>query len=73
MYLFAYTGVQNDFHIGSYSCGLSVARQVSLVEQELLATARTPKVTPVFSLFHVAQSSILCYVFDEPYPFSFGY
>jgi hypothetical protein len=79
LYLFMYTGVQQDFHISWCSCRLTVTQQVSHVELEQLPFLE-PEFTTVFlwgsffSVFSFMCNDKKC-VLDRSLsfcPFSFG-
>ena len=50
LYLFMYTGVQHDFHIGWCSSGLTETRRVSHVEQYSLILSECISSPPCFSV-----------------------
>jgi hypothetical protein len=55
--------VQHDSHMKWCSCGLTVTRRVSLVEQELLTTPELLSSSTVFSRAHVATYLVFWVVF----------
>ena len=71
LYSFTYTGVQHDFHIIWCSCRLTVTRQVSHLEHELLTLQEHPSSPPVLSGVRVAQSVVFCRSLFVPLSFFF--
>ena len=63
LYLLTFTGVQHDLYIRCCSCRLTVTRQLSHVEQELLTLPEHLSSHPVFGGVRVARFLVFCVVF----------
>ena len=63
LYLFTFTGVQHDLYIRCCSCRLTVTRQLSHVEQELLTLPEHLSSHPVFGGVRVARFFVFCVMF----------
>ena len=63
LYLLTFTGVQHDLYIRGCSCRLTVTRQLSHVEQELMTLPEHLSSHPVFGGVRVARFLVFCVMF----------